>query len=98
MRERKTKKDTPSAVVSRAACVSRALLANASRPALAGWGRPAWSLHVNLLSTIFPSLLHPMINHVGPKNRVKWFLVFDLLYHHTASNSIIAETHTRSAQ
>jgi len=48
MCERKAKKDAPAAVVSRAACVSRALPADASRPALSGWGRPAWSLRVNL--------------------------------------------------
>jgi len=53
MCERKAKKDALAAVVSRAACVSRALLADASRPALAGWGRPAWSLRVNLLLTMF---------------------------------------------
>jgi len=53
MCERKAKKDATAAVVSRALCVSRAPLADASRPALAGWGRPAWSLRVNLLSTIF---------------------------------------------
>ena len=41
MCERKAKKDTPAAVVSRAAYVSRALPADASRPALSGWGRPA---------------------------------------------------------
>jgi len=52
MCERKAKKDVPAAVVSGAACVSRAPLADASRPALAGWGRPAWSLRVNLLSAI----------------------------------------------
>jgi len=52
MCERKAKKDAPAAVVSRAVCVSRVPLADASRPALAGWGRPAWSLCVNLLSTI----------------------------------------------
>jgi len=33
--------------------VSRALTDDASRPALAGWCRPASSLRVNLLSTIF---------------------------------------------
>jgi len=37
MCERKAKKDAPAAVVSRAACVSRALSADASRPALSGW-------------------------------------------------------------
>jgi len=36
MCERKAKKDAPAAVVSRAACVSRAPLADASRPALSG--------------------------------------------------------------
>ena len=50
---KKAKKDVPAAVVSRAACVSRAPPDDASRPALVGWGRPAWSLCVNLLSTIF---------------------------------------------
>jgi len=53
MCERKAKKDAPAAVVSRAACMSRAALADASRPALSGWGRPAWSLRVILLLTIF---------------------------------------------
>jgi len=53
MCERKAKKDAPAAVVSRAACVSRALAADASRPALSGCGRSIWSLHVNLLSTLF---------------------------------------------
>jgi len=52
MCERKAKKDAPAAVVSRVACVSRAQAADASRPALSGWGRPAWSLRVKLLSTI----------------------------------------------
>jgi len=58
MCERKAKKDAPAAVVSRAACVSRAPLADASRPALAGWSRPAWSLWVNLLSTILKISRH----------------------------------------
>jgi len=40
MCERKAKKDAQDAVVSRAACVSRALLADASRPALTGWDTP----------------------------------------------------------
>jgi len=53
MCERKVKKDAPAAVVSRAAYVSRAPPTDASSPALSGWGRPAWSLHVNPLSTIF---------------------------------------------
>ena len=52
MCERKTKKDAPAAVVSRAACVSRAPPADASRLALSGWGRPAWSLRVILLLTM----------------------------------------------
>ena len=39
--ERKAKKDAPAAVTSRAACVSRAPPADANRPALLGWGRPA---------------------------------------------------------
>ena len=56
MCERKAKKDAPAALVSRAACVSRAPPADASRPALSGWGRPACSLRVNLLLTMF--LLH----------------------------------------
>ena len=43
MCERKALKDAPEAVVSFAACVSGALPADASRPALSGWGRPAWS-------------------------------------------------------
>ena len=58
MCERKAKKDVPAAVVSGAACVSRASLDDASRPALAGWGRSASSLRVNLLSTIFVGPLH----------------------------------------
>ena len=59
MCEGKAKKDAPAAVVSRAACVSRAPPADASRPALAGWGRPAWSLRVNLLSAISdPPAIH----------------------------------------
>jgi len=49
MCERKVKKDLPAVVVSRAACVSRAPPDHASRPALAGWGRPAWFFRVNLL-------------------------------------------------
>jgi len=53
MCERKAKKDVPAAVVSRVACVSRAPPDDASRLALAGWGRPAWSLRVNLLSIFF---------------------------------------------
>jgi len=52
MCERKAKKDAPAAVVSRAVCVSRAPPADTSRPALSGWGRPVWSVHVTLLSTI----------------------------------------------
>ena len=44
MCERKAKKDAQVAVVPRAACVSRAQSADASRLALSGWGRPAWSL------------------------------------------------------
>jgi len=52
MCEMKAKKDAPAAVVSRAACVSRAPPADASRPALSGWGRPAWSVRVNLLLTM----------------------------------------------
>jgi len=48
MCERKAKKDAPAAVVSRAACVSRAPPADASRPALSGWGRPACSLRVTI--------------------------------------------------
>ena len=43
MCESKVKKDAPVSVVSHAACVSRAPLVDASRLALAGWGRPAWS-------------------------------------------------------
>jgi len=63
MCERKAKKDVPAAVVSGAACVSRAPPDDASRPALAGWGRPAWSFHVNLLLTIFeqPSPPRPAV-------------------------------------
>ena len=53
MCEKKAKKDAPAALVSRAACVSRAPPADASRPALSGWGRPAWSLRVNLYA-FFP--------------------------------------------
>jgi len=49
MCERKAKKDVPAAVVCRAACISRALPDDASRPALAGWGRPALYLRVNFL-------------------------------------------------
>jgi len=58
MCERKAKKDALAAVVSRVACVSRAPPADASlsRPALSGWGRPAWSLRVNLLSTILSTI------------------------------------------
>jgi len=56
MCERKAKKDVPAAVVSCVACVSRALPVDASRLALAGWGRPAWSLRANLLSTIVETL------------------------------------------
>ena len=52
MCERKAKKDALAALVSRAACVSRAPPADASRPALSGWGRPAWSVRVNLLLTM----------------------------------------------
>jgi len=51
--ERKAKKDAPAAVFSRAACVSRTPPADASGRALSGWGRPAWSHCVNLLSTMF---------------------------------------------
>jgi len=57
MCERKAKKDALAAVVSRAACVSRAPPADASRLALSGWARPAWSLRVNLFSPIFDYLL-----------------------------------------
>ena len=53
MCERKEKKDAPAAVVSPAACVSRAPPADASRPALSGWDRPACSLRVNFLLTMF---------------------------------------------
>ena len=52
MCERKVKKDAPATVVSRAVCVSRNPPADASRLALSGWGRPAWSLRVNPLLTI----------------------------------------------
>ena len=55
MCERKAKKDAPADVVSRAACMSRAPSADASRLALSGWGRPAWSL----ASTLF----RPFMNH-----------------------------------
>jgi len=41
MCERKAKKDARAAVVSCATCLSRAPQADASRPALSGWGRPA---------------------------------------------------------
>jgi len=44
MCERKAKKDALAAVVSRAACVSRAPPADANRLALSGWDRPGWSL------------------------------------------------------
>jgi len=54
MCERKAKKDAPAAVVSRMTCLSRALSADASRRALSGWGRPAWSLCVNLHLTMLP--------------------------------------------
>ena len=57
MCQRKAKKDAPAAVISRAACVSRAPPALASRLALSGWGRPAWSLRVNLLPPISFSFL-----------------------------------------
>jgi len=57
MCDRKTKKDAQAAVVSSAACVSRAPPADASRPALSGWGRPAWSLRVNFFLTMFLELL-----------------------------------------
>ena len=58
--ERKAKKDASAAVVCRAACVSRAPPADASRPALACWGRPAWSLRINHLPTITPLLTSPI--------------------------------------
>jgi len=54
MCERKSKKDAPAAVVTRAACVSQALTADVSRQALAGWGRPACLF----ASTFFPSFDH----------------------------------------
>jgi len=82
MCERKAKKDAPAAVVSRAACVSRAPPADASRPALAGWGRPAWSLRVNLLSTI--SIFGFCFQ----------FFVFCFCCIHTASTPITSGTHT----
>jgi len=50
----KAKKDVPVAVVSDAACVSRAPPDDASRP---DWARPAWFLRVHLLSTIFAFVL-----------------------------------------
>ena len=53
MCERKAKKDAPAAVVSREACVSRAPPADASRLALSGEGRPAWSLCVLIGIAIF---------------------------------------------
>ena len=56
MCERKAKKDVPAVVVSRASCVSRAPPADASRLALSGWGRPAWSLRANLLLTMIDHL------------------------------------------
>ena len=80
--ERKAKKDALVAMVSRAACVSRAPLADASRPALAGWGRPAWSLRVNLLSTI--SIFGFCFQ----------FFVFCFCCIHTASTPITSGTHT----
>jgi len=55
--EWKAKKDAPAAVFSRAACVSRAPPADANRLVLSGWGRPAWSHCVNLLSTILSALI-----------------------------------------
>ena len=56
MCERTAKKDAPAAVFSRAACVSRAPPADASRPALSGWGRPAWSLRVKLFAPFLGGL------------------------------------------
>jgi len=67
MCERKAKKDAPAAVVSRAACVSRAPLADASRLALAGWGRPAWSLRFNLFSTISVCLFFQSLSITSKK-------------------------------
>jgi len=65
MYQRKAKKDAPAAVVSRAACLSRAPPADASRPALSGWGRPAWSLRVNLHShTSLKSLSTRIISRI----------------------------------
>jgi len=68
MCERKVKKDVPASVVSRAVCVSRAPPDDASRPALAGWGRPAWSLRVNLLSTSFFRLFLSFFLSLDPPN------------------------------
>ena len=85
MCERKAKKDAPATVVSRAACVSRAPLADASRLARS---RPAWSLRVNLLSTIHESFFLYLANFPPVRCRdhtesVFGFLVFGLLCHHT---------------
>ena len=48
----KVKKDAPAAAVSRVPCMLQALPADASRPAVSGWGRPAWSLLVEPHLTI----------------------------------------------
>ena len=66
MCERKAQKDALASVVSRVACVSRAPPADASRLALSGWGRPAWSLRVNLLPPIFQSLFFTPLAEVTP--------------------------------
>jgi len=56
MCERKAKNDALVAVVSRAACVFQAPPADASRLALSGWGRPPWSLRVNIFFFQFKSV------------------------------------------
>jgi len=82
MCERKAKKDAPADVVSRAACMSRAPSADASRLALSGWGRLAWSLRINLISTIHESFFLYLANFppVSCRDHTEsvfgfWFLV-----------------------
>ena len=70
MCKRKAKKDAPAAAVSRVSRVSRAPPADASRPALSGWGRPAWSLLVKPHLTISQTNKQTNISEAHPPTKI----------------------------
>jgi len=72
MCERKAKKDAPEAVVSRVACVSDAPPADASKQALSGQGRPAWSLR----TLLFTIVLIATVNYTGVVDQSITFFFF----------------------